>query len=77
MVVFVYISLDIFCLIFLGATVLTVPTIPLGSGSLFLDDVRCRGVESRLLDCIHNGIENTNCGHSQDAGVRCVEGMFF
>ena len=44
-----------------------------GIGPIFLDDVRCSGNESRLLDCPHRGVEVTNCGHHQDAGVECIE----
>lgn len=54
---------------------LTVPTISAGSGPILLDRVMCTGVETRLWDCVLNGIDNNSCVHSQDAGVRCVAGM--
>ena len=45
-----------------------------GTGPIFLDDVMCNGLETRLFDCPHRGIEVENCGHHQDAGVECVAG---
>ena len=40
-----------------------------GTGAIVLDDVACRGTESRLVDCTFN--PNHNCNHGEDAGVRC------
>ena len=37
-----------------------------------IDDVRCIGTESRLVNCTH--ITSHNCGHHEDAGVRCTAG---
>lgn len=42
-----------------------------GSGEIFLDDVKCTGEEGSLLQCNHRGIGNHNCGHGEDAGVKC------
>ena len=39
-----------------------------GSGSILLDDVGCSGTEEALLNCSYS---NHNCGHSEDASVRC------
>ncbi len=36
--------------------------------------MRCNGLEYRLFDCVHSGLEVNNCNHNQDAGVVCVEG---
>lgn len=39
------------------------------SGAINMNEVQCRGTESRLLDCRYN--ENSECTHSEDAGVFC------
>ena len=38
-----------------------------------LDNVMCNANEMALLQCSHNGLLRHNCGHSEDAGVRCSE----
>ena len=42
-----------------------------GTGGIFLDNLGCRGYESKLLDCIRPKIGVHNCNHNADAGVRC------
>ena len=43
-----------------------------GSGSILLDNLVCEGDESSLLDCASDvAIGNSDCQHSEDAGVRC------
>ena len=46
-----------------------------GLGTIWLDDVQCSGAEDELGDCYNpNGCWGcSNCGHSEDAGVRCSE----
>ena len=46
-----------------------------GSGTILLDDVQCNGTESYLTNCTH--ITNHNCGHYEDASVRCVGKYIF
>ena len=45
-----------------------------GTGPILLDDVHCRGNETLLFQCHHNGVGNHNCEHSEDAGVRVCRG---
>ena len=45
-----------------------------GTRFIFLDDVHCRGNETNLDDCPHNGVGVHNCVHSEDAGVICSPG---
>ncbi|XP_071480511.1 uncharacterized protein [Diadema antillarum] len=42
-----------------------------GSGPIFLDGTGCTGTENSLLQCPRCYWECHNCGHSEDAGVRC------
>lgn len=45
-----------------------------GSGLILLDDVECTGLESRLWNCGHRGLEVHDCSHYQDAEVVCRTG---
>ena len=40
-----------------------------GTGSIWMDDVRCGGTERALRYCSHT--RNHDCGHWEDAGVVC------
>ena len=41
-----------------------------------MEYVRCSGFEESLLDCNHNGLGLSTCGHLEDAGVVCQGEMF-
>ena len=43
-----------------------------GSGSIWLDEVSCSGIESNLLSCRRDQLGMHDCDHSEDAGVRCT-----
>lgn len=47
-----------------------------GSGPIFLHNVGCTGLESRLFDCPNGGIEANTCSHYSDAGVVCASGNY-
>ena len=42
-----------------------------GTGQILLDDVNCLGYEPSLFSCRHRAVGSHNCGHSEDASVRC------
>ncbi|XP_022807720.1 deleted in malignant brain tumors 1 protein-like [Stylophora pistillata] len=42
-----------------------------GKGQKWLDDVKCEGNETTIVQCRHRGWAVHNCGHSKDAGVMC------
>ena len=50
-----------------------------GTDSILLDDVECTGSETAIADCPNAGWGESNCGHSEDAGVVCLtdEGRYF
>ena len=44
-----------------------------GSGTIWLNDVRCTANDVSLADCLHSGFSSvTNCDHSQDVALMCL-----
>jgi deleted-in-malignant-brain-tumors protein 1 len=43
-----------------------------GSGTIWLDNVRCSSAGGTIFDCDHNGLGTHNCAHSEDLRPRCV-----
>ena len=47
-----------------------------GTGPILFQNVACRGLESRLVDCPNDGVEASSCSHSADVGVTCLQGKY-
>ncbi|XP_055520980.1 scavenger receptor cysteine-rich domain-containing group B protein-like [Leucoraja erinacea] len=47
-----------------------------GNGSIWMDNVFCRGNETSLSQCTFPGWKINNCDHTEDAGVQCTEGKY-
>ena len=43
----------------------------MGSGPIWLDEVKCSPGMSNISECIHNGLNNSDCTHSEDVGIKC------
>ncbi|XP_069044357.1 deleted in malignant brain tumors 1 protein, partial [Lepisosteus oculatus] len=44
-----------------------------GNGTVWLDEVTCRGSELHLWDCEHTALGQSDCQHRRRAGVRCAD----
>ncbi|XP_076032517.1 neurotrypsin-like, partial [Oratosquilla oratoria] len=42
-----------------------------GEGQIWLDDLRCLGYETSVVECTHQLWGVTNCDHSEDVGLTC------
>lgn len=45
-----------------------------GTGLILLDEVKCEGSESSLLECSHAEWGRHDCSHSEDVVIRCERG---
>ncbi|MGH0149154.1 UNVERIFIED_CONTAM: hypothetical protein FKN15_014479 [Acipenser sinensis] len=43
-----------------------------GNGTIWLDEVNCRGSEMHLWDCRHSPLGHNDCDHKEDAWVTCA-----
>ena len=59
----------------IGAEAFNQTTFGEGTGTIWLDNVQCIGNESHLLNCTANSSGVNSCSHTQDAGVRCLQGL--
>ena len=42
-----------------------------GTGTIWLDEVSCTKTDTRLLDCGHDAIGVSDCGHNEDVYLAC------
>lgn len=42
-----------------------------GTGPIFLSNVKCTGLESRLLECANTVFHTSSCSHYYDIGIKC------
>ena len=45
-----------------------------GSGQIWLDNVKCFGTEGNIGNCSHIGWGSHDCGHHEDASIKCLAG---
>lgn len=48
-----------------------------GSGNIVLDEVSCRGPETFIGCCVHDGYMVHDCHHTEDVGVVCCMCFFY
>ena len=55
----------------IGAVAYTGAQYGAGTGTIWLDNVRCTAQRLRLIQCPANDLGVHNCDHNEDAGVYC------
>lgn len=65
-----YCTIHVIIIIATGAQAMTHAYFGEGVGPIMMDNVECLGVEHYLMDCDQ---QPHNCGHHEDAGVKCGE----
>lgn len=48
-----------------------------GSGNIVLDDVSCKGPETSIGCCVHDGYMVHDCHHTEDVWVVCCMCFFY
>lgn len=43
-----------------------------GIGYVVIENVKCNGTETSILDCHLNKLNNVKCYHSDDVGISCT-----
>ncbi|XP_072110970.1 antigen WC1.1-like [Mobula birostris] len=46
---------------------------PLGNGTIWMDEVKCKGSENFLSDCQFSTLHRHDCGHKETVGVLCSD----
>lgn len=68
--------LNISIVMYIGTEALNGSSFGQGTGRIWLENVQCRGSERALANCTANFSGINSCTHAQDAGVRCLSGMY-
>ena len=43
-----------------------------GNGTIWLNKMQCKGSESSLFSCVHDGLRNHTCTNGNEANVSCT-----
>ena len=62
-------------IILVGSVAISGSSFGEGTGRIWLDNVQCTGNERTLINCTASSNGVNLCTHTQDAGVRCQQGI--